>query len=227
MSTFRRLGLLGSASVAALAGALALCGPASAGSSATPQPCRAFTPCTPAIGGWASVPVNGAGVYTVSCPGNLQATGADAVFPGAVQPLGILVGGFSSPGVDNAYLFGPLGDVAFGFSFKPGVGCSPIGARVKVAGLRAGSARARVRTLRLRPDRAVRLGQSCARGERLVHHGSSVVFFTRRAPAAAVVRSGVHRNRRVGAGVVAEARPPRGLGDDERVELQVTALCRR
>jgi hypothetical protein len=71
----------------------------------------------------------------------------------------------------------------------------------------------------------VRVG--CRSGERLVHAGSSVLFFTRQPPSRSVVKALVHRHRHLRTAIETIFAAPRGVGDNERVELQVSAVCAR
>jgi hypothetical protein len=196
----------------------------------TPRPCEAvFTPCTPGIGPWVTTPDNGDDIYVLGCPSGQRAVGSDAVFPYAVQLVVIQVGAGIGPGIAREFSFGVVpreGDL----TYKPGVGCSPPGAllasRRQVARPR-GPYRRRVRTVGVRPGAEVRLRLRCARGQRLLHSGSAVAFFTRRPPRVRVVEALEHRHRRSRSVARTVVAAPPGVGDDERVELQLSVICTR
>jgi hypothetical protein len=108
------------------------------------------------------------------------------------------------------------------------VGCSPSNATVAPARLVPGAATRMlryVRTRRVRAGEAVRVRLGCRRGTRLVYSGSGVAFFTERPPSRRIVRSLRHRHRRSGSVSRTFVAAPRSVGDDERVEVQVSALC--
>jgi hypothetical protein len=87
--------------------------------------------------------------------------------------------------------------------------------------------RTHVRTTRIRPGGVTRLRLGCARGERLVHSGYGVAFFTRRPPSPRVIKALEHHHRRTRSVSRTFVAAPPDVGDDERVELQVTAICAR
>ena len=222
----------------ALTAALVLANPATAGAQTpTPHPCQVFVPCTPAVGPWVTSPSDSGLVYFVACPDG-QAVGADAVFPGANYPVGVgtgpgdesTFGAFAAPvSVTYQPAVGCLPSGAC-LTYGPAAGCSPPGAtlasRRQAASLRR-PYRTRVRTVRIRPGAEVRVRLGCARGRRLLHSGSAVAFFTRRPPSPRVVEALEHRHRRTGRVTRTRVAAPPGVGDDERVELQVSAICRR
>ncbi len=205
----------------------AFCAPAlsrgAGGAQATTGACEQWTPCTTVTGPWVTSPKYGDDTYLISCTGTARAVGSDANFPGAIAPVGIEIGGGLRPGDVRGFYFGVL-PTPNSITYQPVVGCSPGGARV-IAGPSQVSTRRIVRTRRVRPGEPVRLRLECPRGRRLVHSGSGLAFFTDRPPSRRVVRALRHRHRR---GKLASrtfvALPP-GVGDDERVELQVSALC--
>ena len=195
-----------------------------------------FVPCTPAVGPWVTSPSDSGSVYFVACPDG-QAVGADAVSPGG-YPVGMGTG----PSDDSTFGVFPapvsvtyqpaVGCLPSGacLTYGPAAGCSPPGAslasRRQAASLRR-PYRTRVRTVRIRPGAEVRVRLGCARGRRLLHSGSAVAFFTRRPPSPRVVEALEHRHRRNGRVTRTRVAAPPGVGDDERVELQVSAICRR
>jgi hypothetical protein len=210
-----------------IAAVLLLASPAS-GRAPSPHPCEAFTPCTPEVGPWVTAPSNKGSVYTLDCPSGSRAVGVDAAFPGAIYPVGIItVGGLGLGG--ESVQFGAFPD-QFNVTYQPAVGCSPPGAtlasRAQGAAIRT-PLRRRVRTVRIRPRAETRVRLGCAGARRLVHSGSAVAFFTHRPPSARVVRALEHRHRRAGSMTRTYVAAPAGVGDDERVELQVSVLCSR
>ena len=216
---------LASLCLALVAGALLLAGPVSA-QGLSPHPCQAFTPCSTVVGPWVTAPSDEDLVYQLSCPDNEFAVASDAVFPGAIYPVGVLTGGAS--GYDGGVLTFGVFPVPVSVTYKPAVGCSPFGAKLSSVRKPAGNTsryRTLVRTIRVRPRVVERVRLSCGPGERLIHSGSAVAFFTRRPPSSGVIKSLVHRHRRIGSAAEAVVVAPRGVGDNERVELQLTALC--
>jgi hypothetical protein len=212
---------LASLSVTLIAAALVLASPAAA-QSQSPQPCRYFTPCTPVVGPWVTTPSDGGNLYQLDCPDGQRAVGADAVFPGSIYPVGIeTAGGLGpgSPGLEFAVFPAPVS-----VTFRPGVGCLPSDATRRAAVPRR--YRTRVRTIRIRPGDEVRARLGCARGTRLVRSGSGLAFFTRRPPSSRIVKRLEHRHRVSGSVTRTHVAAPAGVGDDERVELQVSVVCR-
>jgi hypothetical protein len=211
--------------LALVAGALLLAGPASA-QGVSPHPCQAFTPCTPVVGPWVTAPSDRDLVYDLDCPNSGLAVSSDAVFPGDVYPVGVLTGGVS--GYDGAGLTFGVFPIPNSVTYKPAVGCSSVGAKLRTVRKRAGNTsryRTLVRTVRVRPRVAERVRLGCGAGERLIRSGSAVAFFTRRPPSRSLIKSLVHRHHRIGSAAEAVVVAPRGVGDNERVELQLTALC--
>jgi hypothetical protein len=203
---------------------------ARASQASTPRPCEAMlTPCTPGIGPWVTAANDTDFIYVLACPSGQKAVGSDAVFSGARQLVILLVGGGLGPGLSQDFSFGVVAGEGT-VTYKPGIGCSPPGAvlasRRQAAGPR-GSYRRRVRTVRVRPGAEVRLRLGCARGRRLLHSGSAVAFFTRRPPRPRVVEALEHRHRRSRSVARTVVAAPPGVGDDERVELQASVICRR
>ena len=192
----------------------------------TPEPCQAFDPCTRVIGPWVTAPSDLNQLFQIQCPAGTTAVSGDAAFPGAIYPVGIVTAGGLGPG-GSSLEFAAFPDPR-AVTFKPAVGCSPPGAKLAPLGRAAASPtrpRVRVRTARVRPGAAVRVRLACPRGTRLLHSGSSVAFYTPRPPPARVVKALEHRHRRGGRATRTVVVAPAGVGDDERVEVQVTAIC--
>ena len=219
--------LLISLSLTLIAAALVLANPAAA---QTPRPCEALTPCTPVDGPWVTTASGEGQIYTVECPHGMVAVGSDAVFSGAIYPVGVDTGGGTIPGAESQMSFALLSiPPGVHATFMPAVGCvTPgtvtVGFRPQ-AGAAPGTYRTRIRTVRIRPGVHLRVRHGCARGERLVHSGAGVGFFTRRPPSSRIVKALHHRHDRTGSTTRTVATGPPGVGDNERVELQVTAIC--
>lgn len=205
--------------------------PASASAQTSAFPCEAWTPCTPVSGGWMPTPPNSGELASVNCPDNMRAVGADVAFPadaGAV-PVLVLVGAASGLGGSGAY-FG-LPPTPSTVTYQPWVGCSPSGPiTLQLRGQGDGPPahyRARVRSRRIRPGRHVGVALGCGRRERVVLSGSALQFFTPEPPSPRVVDALEYRHRRTGSVMRADVTAPSGVGDGERVELQVTTICSR
>jgi hypothetical protein len=205
--------------------------PASASAQTPAFPCEAWTPCTPVSGGWMPTPPNSGELASVNCPDNTRAVGADVAFPpnASLVPVLVQVGAASGLGGSGAY-FG-LPPLPISVTYQPWLGCSPTGPiTLQFRGRGDGPPaqyRARVRTRRIRPGRHVGAALGCLRGERLVRSGSAMQFFTREPPSPRVVEALVYRHRRTGSVMRADVTAPTGVGDNERVELQVTTICSR
>lgn len=189
-------------------------------------------------GPW-STPDPGSGELTiVNCPSGMVAVGADAEFPAnaGIVPVLVQVGGFGA-GLGYAAATFALPGYTQTVTFQPWVGCSPLGQVTlqptgpvpqQFRGRGAGTPapyRAHVRARRVRPGRHVAMAVGCGRGERVMRSGSAVQFFTRRAPSLRVVKSLTYRTRRTGSVVRADITAPARVGDNERVEVQVTTIC--
>jgi hypothetical protein len=202
-------------------------GAADGAQTAQSDACEQWAPCTAATGPWVTTPSDGDATYFVGCRPGTVAVGSDAAFPGAIDPVGIVIGGGLYPGSVRGFFFGVL-PTTLSITYQPVVGCSPSNATVAPARLVSGAATRMlryVRTRRVRPGEAVRVRLGCRRGTRLVYSGSGVAFFTERPPSRRVVRSLRHRHRRSGSVSRTFVAAPRSVGDDERVEVQVSALC--
>jgi hypothetical protein len=156
--------------------------------------------------------------------------GTDAVLNTPEQyPVAALAGWSAGPGSPGG-AFGVFTEPTR-VTYQPTLGCSPFAAKLIAALPQAAETprpyRTRVRTRRIRPGADVRVRLGCARGRRLVHSGSAVAFFTPRPPSPGTVKALQHRHRRSGRFTRTVVVAPPGVGDDERVELQVTALCAR
>jgi hypothetical protein len=204
--------------VAVFAAALVFATPAAAQDL---DPCVGFTDCTETDDGWIASG-DGTSLYPIDCPPGTFAVGSDVVLPRGRLVFAATVAGPPS----GRFIFGLVPPTA-NISWKPAAGCLQRGAMVSPSAATAPPYRVRVRTRRIRPgvERRVRLG--CRPGERLAHSGSGVAFHTPDPPLAAIVRALEQRHRRSGSVTRTHVVGPPGVGDDERVELQVTVLCSR
>jgi hypothetical protein len=115
-------------------------------------------------------------------------------------------------------------------TFRPRLGCVPAsgaGGRIPTAAtvFRPGEPVVRhVRTLRARPGRTRFAAVGCASGERLVAGSHAVGFYTRRPPAARVVRTVAARHALARTHVTVAARAAPALGRVRSV-VQVSAIC--
>ncbi len=221
--------LLAFAIVAAFAAAL----PAAA---AATKECFLLTQCTPVAGSWVDIPagsvrspaLTGA---TVSCPSSNElqlAVGSDYELTGGsaltyVSRLisagaGMINGGNASFFVVN---FG--GEAA---AFRPHIGCVPLNEPTAPQAERGTSPVDRIRKVRLHPSQAATYSQGCRHGERLVRGFSGVLFDQSRPPSPQQLREVTVTDRRVGQGIRVSVRTGRDLGEHEKVELQITAICR-
>jgi hypothetical protein len=197
-----------------------------------PRPCAVFTSCTAVLGPWVTVPASGQDEWDLTCPAGRYAEGADAVFNDyAVRGVGAQTNSNLGPGLGDLLTFGVFPGQPQ-VIYKPGVGCLANGSTAGEAAFQRATGHARrvrtlVRRVRIRPGADLRVRLACRRGERLMHSGSGVGFFTRRPPSDRIVAALSHRHRRTGRITRTVATGPAGVGDDERVELHVIAHCER
>jgi hypothetical protein len=81
--------------------------------------------------------------------------------------------------------------------------------------------------VRLHPSQAAVYSDRCRRGERLVRGFAAVLFDQSRPPSLRQLREVAFTDRRVGEGIRVSVRTGRDVGSHDRVELQITAICRR
>jgi hypothetical protein len=158
-----------------------------------------------------------------------QPVNASAEFPYGVWPLGVQVGGGLRPGVVTGFLFEAIA-TQFSVSFQPWIACLPMGT-INLPPFRgrgdgtAGAYRIHVRTKRICSRRHVRVRLGCRRGQRLgaLGLGGGVLH-----PPSAVA-AGDQGDRAPSpphsVGARTDVTAPAGVGDNERVELQVTTVC--
>ena len=167
--------------------------------------------------------------WTVNCPTADVAVGSDWNVVGNQNKLSVYVqqgSGVLVYGQPQGAYFLAVNNVTKPVSFQPLVGCQPLSAAraAQVAGPRAVR---RIKSRGLRPDRTRTFTHGCRAGERLVTSGLGVGFFQKGPPSARELRdlevSREQGRRRVAVRVKTGSR----VGDDERVRLQIHAVCRR
>jgi hypothetical protein len=228
-----RLLVLASASLVLAAAALITASPVAAQDPCPPLIGEAFTGCQPVLGPWVA-PGNDE-EWTLECPGDTLVVATDAGWKGAAWPVGFQTGGGFGPGIRGLW-FEAWGTPTVKMQVRFALGCAPVGSGFiqpptgSALGRAAGITRPyrmRVRHVRIRPGAVQRVRHGCGRGERLVHSGSGIGFFTPRPPSPRLVRGIEHRHRRRGSVTRTFVAAPPGVGDDERVVLQVLAVCSR
>jgi len=222
----KRICVLAGCVLTAIAAAL----PATASAGAE---CDSLANCTPVEDTpWVAVPSNARFVFwRTRCPTGMLAAGRD-YNPSPAGTLGPVTTIFVDPGVglDNSMTFVASG-VSYNSSFQPLVGCvtAPTSATATAAGPRARTAVHRhvIRRYRIRPSRRRVHRARCPRGHRVLQSGYGVGFYTKRPPSRRTLADirVRHRHRKGTARTV--VRTGRRVGDDERVELQVHAICQR
>jgi uncharacterized Zn-binding protein involved in type VI secretion len=108
-------------------------------------------------------------------------------------------------------------------AFRPHIGCVPLDGTQAVQSSRVN----RIREVRLHRSQAASYSDSCRHGERLVRGFAGVLFEQRRPPTLRQLGEVTFTDRRVGQGIRVSVRTGRGVGSHQRVELQITAICRR
>jgi hypothetical protein len=212
--------------VAAFAAAL----PASA---AATKECFLLTQCTPVAGSWVEIPAGSVGApavtgATLSCPSTNQlqlAVGSDYELTGG-SPLTyvsrLIAGGAGMINGGNAsFLVVNFG--AKSGAFRPHIGCIPLNGTQAVQSSRID----RIREVRLHPSQAATYSDGCRHGERLVRGFAGVLFDQSRPPSLRQLHGVTFTDRRVGQGIRVTVRTGREIGSHQRVELQITAICRR
>ncbi len=112
-------------------------------------------------------------------------------------------------------------------AFRPHIGCIPQLNGAKPPQAEQGTSGVdRIREVRLHPSRAATYNDGCRHGERLVRGFSGVLFDQSRPPSPQQLREVTTTDRRVGEGIRVSVRTGRDVGEHERVELQITAMCR-
>jgi hypothetical protein len=212
--------------VAAFAAAL----PASA---AATKECFLLTQCTPVAGSWIEIPAGSVGApavtgATLSCPSTNQlqlAVGSDYELTGG-SPLTyisrLITAGAGMINGGNASFF----VVNFGAksgAFRPHIGCIPLNGTQAAQPSRVD----RIRKVRLHPSQAAIYSDGCRHGERLVRGFAGVLFEQSRPPSLRQLGEVTFTDRRVGQAIRVSVRTGRDIGSHERLELQITAICRR
>jgi hypothetical protein len=205
---------------------------------AATKECFLLTQCTPVVGPWVVVPATGpttvpAGV-TVLCPDSdslLLAVGSDYELSGAGLPRPAVSRFMQGPGIGlitgaPAYFYA-VNFSTTAASFRPHVGCIPQAAAQAAMQTPTGTSDVvRTREVRLRPSRTVTGSHRCVGGERLLQGVAGVLFHRRRPPTARELRNVTVTHRTGDDRVRARVRTGAGVGDRERVTLQMLAVCR-
>lgn len=220
---------------AVLAGVVLAALAAGTGSARATSECAFFANCTSVVGPWvvapaAQPPAVAVANWQLECPTGTNALalgfdvteGSPPLLLAGVAPYssGLPPFGQTFLGVNvtpTATTFQPVIGCVTGVPGKPGVASgSPL----------PGARRVRVRQVRLAPGATASRTHGCARGEHLVSSTAAAGFFTRRRPAAREPRH-IRLRKTVRRGtVVVKAITGRDVGDDERVDLQIRAVCR-
>lgn len=206
---------------------------------AATRECFLLTQCTPVTGPWVVIPAANpipvpAGV-NVSCPDSdelLLAVGSDYELAGGGSPAPAVNRFLPGPGIGlitggNAPFFAVSFTETAG-SFRPHVGCIPQprpGAAQSVAARQSATSVIRTRELRLRPSRTLTSSHRCREGERLIRGIAGVLFHRRRPPTARELSHVSVTHRKAGQRIRASVRTGPSVGDDERVTLQMLAVC--
>ncbi len=169
---------------------------------------------------------------TVSCPDTNEfqlAVGSDYELTGG-SPLTYVSRFISGPGA-GMITGGNASFLVVNFSatpgaFRPHIGCIPLNGANRPQAERGTSRVDRIRKVRLHPSRAATYNDGCRRGERLVRGFSGVLFDQSRPPSPQQLRKVTTTDHRVGEGIRVSVRTGRNVGEHERVELQITAVCR-
>jgi hypothetical protein len=228
----RRL-VLASAWLVLAAAGLVTASPVAAQDPCSPLIGQAFSGCEPVVGPWVAPGDNEE--WALRCPDQTLVVSTDAGFQGAAYPVGFQTGSGFGPG-DAGLWFEAWGTPTLKLQVRFALGCAPPGSGFiqpppdSALGQASGITRPhrmRVRHVRVRAGTVQRVRHRCGRGERLSHSGSGIGFFTPRPPSPRLVRAIEHRHRRKGSVTRTVAAAPPGVGDDERVVLQVFAICSR
>lgn len=191
--------------------------------------CRYLTSCESRTSPWIVVP----SARTIE---DGLASEASYAFP---CPVGRYAAGFDwmPVNVDDVFLDVPYGSWG-GYSpvfvlrndgKQPGtaqidVGCVPTPSASRTALLERG-ATLRVTERRVRPGRELTVRQRCDAGERAVESGGAVIFEMRAAPERRLLRGHVLELSSGARGVRGVVTTEDHVGDDERVVLQLYAVC--
>ncbi len=110
-------------------------------------------------------------------------------------------------------------------SFQPLVGCIPKAASASAATGSTSRLRQRTFTHALHAGQTKTFAHGCAKGERLASSEHGVGFYRDSPPTEAELKSLRVTRRNKGGRVVVRVRTGRMVGDDERAEIQIHALC--
>ncbi|MBD0281078.1 MAG: hypothetical protein ICV69_02620 [Thermoleophilaceae bacterium] len=224
----------GVCSVLALATASPALGSAECRNTYTGQP---IANCTTLAGPWVAVPalqrtdLPPTASWGANCASG-AAVGADYRPDANQYQLGVSVDLYPGAGVyqnTSGVGFLAINPIPRAASFQPLIGCLGGASAAAVGEGRSTQRRStqrRITTRRLRPRRTRTYSHACRSRERLVRGSAGVGFFERRPPTARElrqldVRHAVRRGR-----VRVTVRTGKLVGDDERVRLQIHAVCR-
>jgi hypothetical protein len=212
---------------------MAVCGAAVAAPAASGEvECQGIDNCTTVKGPWVAVqgktqPDQFQAFWTGVCPAPDLSAGSDWA---SSTPFGLevyLLQASRSPiyGEDNSEIFVAENNNAQARSFQPLLGCVPDAAAPPRA---AGAVRLarRISSHRLEARSRAAFMHRCRRGERVMSSGSAVGFFEERPPSARDLLGLSVRHRERGRGARVEVETGPRAGDDERVQLQVSLICR-
>jgi hypothetical protein len=205
---------------------------AAPGASASVE-CDGVPDCRSVEGPWVAVPslddASDVVIWDVRCPNGTSLAGSDWVADSTRAGLAVAAEQFPDlelySGVDLAFI--GLNQTRTARTFQPLIGCqnSAGSTRAVAAGAPNGPTR-RIVTRTVRPERRAVYRHRCPGGERLVRSGSGVGFFEDDSPTARELAdlevTRTQRNGRV------RVRVETGdlVGDDERVRIQIHAICR-
>jgi len=167
-------------------------------------------------------------LWRVDCAASKVPAGRDYVVSKPGQPL--IVTAFVLP-----FNIGITGSPSASFyavwerevatSFQPLVGCIPKAASASAAAGSTSRLRQRTFTHALHPGQTKTFAHGCAKGERLASSEHGVGFYRDSPPTEAELKSLQVTRRNKGGRVVVQVRTGRMVGDDERAEIQIHALC--
>jgi hypothetical protein len=201
-------------------------------SSAAEVECVGIQNCTTVTGPWVAVPPQQQldefdVTWGMVCPPGFSLQGSDWTAPNRFNFIVFLeqLSGFTIFGQQAGVKFIAANVTSGPLSLRTMVGCRPTSSAR--AAQSEGGRTTRIVTRRLQAGRVHRFGHGCRRGERLLASGHGVGFFQDSPPSARELRqlSSTRRERRGRVRVRVNTGPR--VGDDERVEVQIHAVCRR
>lgn len=167
-------------------------------------------------------------LWRVDCPASKVPAGRDYVVSKPGQLL--IVTAFVLPfnigitGTPSASFYA-VWEREVATSFQPLVGCIPKAASASAAAGSTSRLRQRTFTHALHPGQTKTFAHGCAKGERLASSEHGVGFYRDSPPAEAELKGLRVTRRDKGGRVVVQVRTGKMVGDDERAEIQIHALC--